>query len=146
PERARTTSCASSVSVVSDHNDIDNVAATPLDPFKQIDATSINAQYSASIMQCASGTDSDADSVTLGPDGTSRGPGTIGGAIDGPAEGPEDVDCEQTPLCQHQQPVQIGRSFCPGTQPVAETEGLCLIPQEARGRSHIGQETAQKES
>ncbi|XP_028174477.1 KAT8 regulatory NSL complex subunit 2-like, partial [Ostrinia furnacalis] len=39
---------------------------------EQIDATAVNAQYSASIMECASASDSDCDSVTLGPDGTIR--------------------------------------------------------------------------
>ncbi|CAG9794469.1 unnamed protein product [Diatraea saccharalis] len=89
PERARTTSCASSVSVVSDH-DPDNIAPTPLDPFKQIDATAVNAQYSASIMECASGTDSDADSVTLGPGGSCR--------ETGPIEHCEEAPCEEGPL------------------------------------------------
>ncbi|KAL0859227.1 hypothetical protein ABMA27_011040 [Loxostege sticticalis] len=72
PERPRTTSCASSVSVVSDHDQQDQGVPSAVDPFKQIDATAVNAQYSASIMECASASDSDCDSVTLGPEGTVR--------------------------------------------------------------------------
>ncbi|XP_063835553.1 KAT8 regulatory NSL complex subunit 2 [Ostrinia nubilalis] len=71
-ERPRTTSCALSVSVVSDHDPQDPAIPSAVDPFKQIDATAVNAQYSASIMECASASDSDCDSVTLGPDGTIR--------------------------------------------------------------------------
>ncbi|CAH2056429.1 unnamed protein product, partial [Iphiclides podalirius] len=72
PERTRTTSCASSVSVVSDPMEQEQVAPHAVDPFKQIDATAVNAAYSSSLMECASGSDSDCDSVTLGPEGDCR--------------------------------------------------------------------------
>ncbi|XP_047541684.1 KAT8 regulatory NSL complex subunit 2 [Vanessa atalanta] len=72
PERTRTTSCASSVSVVSDPADQDQVPTHAVDPFKEIDATAVNASVSASIMEYASASDSDCDSVTLGPGGDCR--------------------------------------------------------------------------
>ncbi|CAG5053066.1 unnamed protein product [Parnassius apollo] len=72
PERTRTTSCASSISVVSDPMEQEQVTPHAVDPFKQIDATAVNAAYSSSIMECASASDSDCDSVTLGPEGNCR--------------------------------------------------------------------------
>ncbi|KAM3955367.1 KAT8 regulatory NSL complex subunit dim gamma-tubulin 1 [Aphomia sociella] len=92
PERTRTTSCASAVSVVSDPADNEPLATTPVDPFKQIDATSVNAGYSAAIMECASASDSDCDSVTLGPAGDCRG------GADELLEDAEDAPCEDLPL------------------------------------------------
>ncbi|XP_039747571.1 KAT8 regulatory NSL complex subunit 2 isoform X2 [Pararge aegeria] len=72
PERTRTTSCASSVSVVSDPADQEQVATHAVDPFKEIDATAVNAAFSASTMECASASDSECDSVTLGSGGDCR--------------------------------------------------------------------------
>ncbi|XP_061726556.1 KAT8 regulatory NSL complex subunit 2 [Cydia pomonella] len=66
-ERTRTTSCASAVSVVSEP-EVDTTAPEAADPFKQIDATAVNAAYSTSIMECCSASDSDADSLTAGPE------------------------------------------------------------------------------
>ncbi|XP_053621409.1 KAT8 regulatory NSL complex subunit 2-like isoform X2 [Plodia interpunctella] len=86
PERPRTTSCASSVSVVSDPADQDQTAPTPVDPFKQIDATAQNAAYSASIMECCSASDSDSDSVNM----------TDCHTFD--LSDAEDVPCEEQPL------------------------------------------------
>ncbi|KAG6445218.1 hypothetical protein O3G_MSEX003781 [Manduca sexta] len=71
-ERPRTTSCASSVSVVSDPSDQEQTSPAALEPFKQIEAPAVNSAYSASILEWCSGSDSDADSVTLGPGGTCR--------------------------------------------------------------------------
>ncbi|XP_021208344.2 KAT8 regulatory NSL complex subunit 2 isoform X1 [Bombyx mandarina] len=68
-ERPRTTSCASSVSVVSDPSEPEQSSPTVLDPFKQIDARSVNASYSASIQEYCSASDSDGDSVKLGENG-----------------------------------------------------------------------------
>ncbi|XP_013183523.1 KAT8 regulatory NSL complex subunit 2 [Amyelois transitella] len=65
PERPRTTSCASSVSVVSDPADQDQTSPTPIDPFKQIDAPAQNSAHSAAILECHSASDSDCDDVTL---------------------------------------------------------------------------------
>ncbi|XP_059058968.1 KAT8 regulatory NSL complex subunit 2 [Achroia grisella] len=92
PERTRTTSCASAVSVVSDPADSEPLASTPVDPFKQIDATAVNASYSTTIMEYASCTDSDCDSVTLGPDGDCRG------GHDEDLSDAEDAPCEDQPL------------------------------------------------
>ncbi|XP_052757089.1 KAT8 regulatory NSL complex subunit 2 isoform X2 [Galleria mellonella] len=92
PERVRTTSCASAVSVVSDPSDTEPLAPAPLDPFKQIDATSVNASYSAAIMDYASCSDSDCDSVTLGPGGDCRG------GYDEELSDAEDAPCEDQPL------------------------------------------------
>ncbi|XP_045782395.1 KAT8 regulatory NSL complex subunit 2 isoform X2 [Maniola jurtina] len=72
PERTRTTSCASSVSVVSDPADQEQIATHAVDPFKEIDATSVNTTVSASIMECASASDSESDSVILGSTGDCR--------------------------------------------------------------------------
>ncbi|XP_072937403.1 KAT8 regulatory NSL complex subunit 2 [Epargyreus clarus] len=74
PERTRTTSCASSVSVVSDPADEPQQPITNLvDPFKQIDAIAVNANHSTTIMECVSDSDTDNDDVaTLGPGGDCR--------------------------------------------------------------------------
>ncbi|XP_048477937.1 KAT8 regulatory NSL complex subunit 2 isoform X1 [Plutella xylostella] len=72
PERTRTLSCASSVSVVSDPAEQEQLPAA-VDPFKQMDAVAVNNKWCASIMECASASESDADSVTLGRDGDCRG-------------------------------------------------------------------------
>ncbi|CAH2084164.1 unnamed protein product [Euphydryas editha] len=72
PERTRTTSCASTVSVVSEPSEQDQVPTHAVDPFKEIDATAVNASVSASIMEYASTSDSECDSVTLGPSGDCR--------------------------------------------------------------------------
>ncbi|XP_048001935.1 KAT8 regulatory NSL complex subunit 2 isoform X2 [Leguminivora glycinivorella] len=66
-ERTRTTSCASAVSVVSEP-EVDTSTPEAADPFKQIDATAVNASFSTSIMECCSASDSDADSLTAGPE------------------------------------------------------------------------------
>ncbi|XP_049882727.1 KAT8 regulatory NSL complex subunit 2 isoform X2 [Pectinophora gossypiella] len=87
PERVRTTSCASSVSVVSDPADHEQISPHAVDPFKQIDATAVNAAYSSSIMECASASDSDGESVCV----TSAEGGDEG-------SDPEDADCEELPL------------------------------------------------
>ncbi|XP_026316659.1 KAT8 regulatory NSL complex subunit 2 [Hyposmocoma kahamanoa] len=87
PERTRTTSCASSVSVVSDPAD-QEITPHAVDPFKQIDATVVNSTYSTSIMECASASDSDGDSVILDPDG--------GWGED--LSDPEEAPCEDQPL------------------------------------------------
>lgn len=72
-ERVRTVSCASSVSVVSDPNEQDQpTVQQTIDPFKQIDAVKINRAVSSRIMECASGSDSDADSITMGRGGNCR--------------------------------------------------------------------------
>ncbi|KAJ2939371.1 hypothetical protein O0L34_g13466 [Tuta absoluta] len=81
--RARTTSCASSVSVVSEPAPELEVAPLAVDPFKQIDATTVNANYSAAIMECASASDSEADSVTISAGDPG---GDMSDAEDAPAE------------------------------------------------------------
>ncbi|XP_068621906.1 KAT8 regulatory NSL complex subunit 2 isoform X2 [Battus philenor] len=92
PERVRTTSCASSVSVVSDPTEPEQVAPHAVDPFKQIDATAVNAAYSASIMECASASDSECDSVTLGPEGDCRA------VHEDQLSDAEEAPCESQPL------------------------------------------------
>ncbi|CAG9573703.1 unnamed protein product [Danaus chrysippus] len=83
PERTRTTSCASSVSVVSEPSE-QEVATHAVDPFKEIDAVSVNASVSTALMECASGSDSDCDSVVIT---TEREPSDT-----------EDAPCEDGPL------------------------------------------------
>ncbi|CAK1548981.1 unnamed protein product [Leptosia nina] len=85
PERTRTTSCASSVSVVSDPADHE-VTTHAVDPFKEIEATSVNATVSSNIMECASASDSDCDSIELETDITDALSDT------------EDAPCESEPL------------------------------------------------
>ncbi|KAI8441540.1 hypothetical protein MSG28_015126 [Choristoneura fumiferana] len=85
PERPRTSSCASSVSVVSDPAEPEPTAPDPVDPFTQIDAPAVNAAYSAAIMECGSASDSDADSVCLPP------------ACSGP-QADEDAPTDRAPL------------------------------------------------
>ncbi|KAJ8704610.1 hypothetical protein PYW07_011798 [Mythimna separata] len=92
PERPRTTSCASSVSVVSDPGEQEQLEPQAVDPFKQIDATAINNAYTTSLMECASCSDSDGESVTLGPDGDCR----AGEHED--LSDTEDAPCEEIPL------------------------------------------------
>lgn len=83
PERTRTTSCASSVSVVSDPAE-EQISPHAVDPFKEIDATAVNASMSTSIMEYASASDSDADSVVV----------TEGDVL----SDTEDAPCESQPL------------------------------------------------
>ncbi|XP_050673664.1 KAT8 regulatory NSL complex subunit 2 isoform X2 [Leptidea sinapis] len=64
PERTRTTSCASTVSVVSDPADHEP-STHAVDPFKEIDATAVNAAVSSQLMECASASESDCDSITV---------------------------------------------------------------------------------
>ncbi|XP_077286378.1 KAT8 regulatory NSL complex subunit dim gamma-tubulin 1 [Arctopsyche grandis] len=53
PERVRTESCASQVSVVSEASDAnESQTISAPDPFKQIDATEINASIGPSILEC----------------------------------------------------------------------------------------------
>ncbi|XP_047038162.1 KAT8 regulatory NSL complex subunit 2 isoform X1 [Helicoverpa zea] len=92
PERPRTTSCASSVSVVSDPAEQEQADPEIVDPFKQIDATSINNAYATAMMEYASCSDSDGESVTLGPGGDCR----AGDHED--LSDAEDAPCEETPL------------------------------------------------
>ncbi|XP_022817030.1 KAT8 regulatory NSL complex subunit 2 isoform X1 [Spodoptera litura] len=92
PERPRTTSCASSVSVVSDPAEQEQAEPQVVDPFKQLDATSINTAYATSMMECASCSDSDGESVTLGPGGDCR----AGDHED--LSDTEDAPCEDLPL------------------------------------------------
>lgn len=92
PERPRTTSCASSVSVVSDPAEQEPLTPQAVDPFKQIDATTVNSAYSSSIMECGSCSDSDGESVTLGPGGDCR----AGDHED--LSDAEDAGCEAQPL------------------------------------------------
>ncbi|XP_014364020.2 KAT8 regulatory NSL complex subunit 2 isoform X1 [Papilio machaon] len=92
PERTRTTSCASSVSVVSEPCEPDLISPNAVDPFKQIDATAVNASYSSSIMECASASESDCDSVTLGPDGDCRA------VHEDNLSDAEEAPCESQPL------------------------------------------------
>ncbi|XP_052742977.1 KAT8 regulatory NSL complex subunit 2 [Bicyclus anynana] len=89
PERTRTTSCASSVSVVSDPAEQDQVVTHAVDPFKEIDATSVNATFSATTMEYASASDSDCDSVTLDSGGDCRWHDH---------DDTEDAPCESQPL------------------------------------------------
>lgn len=92
PDRPRTTSCASSVSVVSDPSDQDQISPLAVDPFKQMDATAVNASYSASILECASEGESDCEVVTLGRGGNCRG------GFDEELSESEDAPCERAPL------------------------------------------------
>ncbi|XP_063898289.1 KAT8 regulatory NSL complex subunit 2-like [Helicoverpa armigera] len=87
-----TTSCASSVSVVSDPAEQEQADPEIVDPFKQIDATSINNAYATAMMEYASCSDSDGESVTLGPGGDCR----AGDHED--LSDAEDAPCEETPL------------------------------------------------
>ncbi|XP_038217797.1 KAT8 regulatory NSL complex subunit 2 [Zerene cesonia] len=64
PERTRTTSCASSVSVVSDPADHEPITHA-VDPFKEIESTAVNASVCRSVMECAAASDSDGDSVEV---------------------------------------------------------------------------------
>ncbi|XP_075988281.1 KAT8 regulatory NSL complex subunit dim gamma-tubulin 1 isoform X2 [Anticarsia gemmatalis] len=90
PERPRTTSCASSVSVVSDPAEPEPLTPQHVDPYKQVDAAAMNAAYSSSIMEYESCSDSDADSVLLGAGGDCR------------AEDVDDMsDAEDAPCEQH---------------------------------------------
>ncbi|CAH0716882.1 unnamed protein product, partial [Brenthis ino] len=84
PERTRTTSCASSVSVVSDPSDQEQISPHAVDPFKEIDATAVNAAMSATIMEYASASDSECDSITICQE-------------DGSSD-TEDAPCESQPL------------------------------------------------
>lgn len=92
PERPRTSSCASSVSVVSDPGEQEPVTPQAVDPFKQLDATAINTSYSTSLMEYASCSDSDGESITLGPGGNCH----AGDHED--LSDAEDVPCEEQPL------------------------------------------------
>ncbi|XP_026742313.1 KAT8 regulatory NSL complex subunit 2 isoform X2 [Trichoplusia ni] len=92
PERPRTTSCASSVSVVSDPAEQEPVTPEAVDPFKQIDATEVNSAYYTSMMEYASCSDSDGESVTLGPGGDCRA------AEHEDLSDAEDAPCEELPL------------------------------------------------
>ncbi|XP_045490091.1 KAT8 regulatory NSL complex subunit 2 [Pieris rapae] len=85
PERTRTTSCASSVSVVSDPAD-NEITSHSVDPFKEIDATVVNSTVSSYIMECASASESDCDSIELNEDITDLLSDT------------EDAPCEDLPL------------------------------------------------
>ncbi|XP_045508436.1 KAT8 regulatory NSL complex subunit 2 [Colias croceus] len=67
PERTRTTSCASSVSVVSDPADHEPITHA-VDPFKEIEATAVNTTVCRNIMESAACSDSDADSVEVTDD------------------------------------------------------------------------------
>lgn len=89
PERTRTTSCASTVSVVSDPSEQDPGPTHAVDPFKEIDATAVNSNVSSSIMEYASASDSECDSVTLGPGGDCR---------HRDASDNEEAPCETQPL------------------------------------------------
>ncbi|XP_041988624.1 KAT8 regulatory NSL complex subunit 2 [Aricia agestis] len=85
PERTRTTSCASAVSVVSEPGDIDQATPLAIDPFKDIDGRAVNAQVSSSLMECGSGSDSDADDA-------------VAGHPDLPLSDTEDAPAEDMPL------------------------------------------------
>ncbi|XP_045530890.1 KAT8 regulatory NSL complex subunit 2 isoform X1 [Pieris brassicae] len=85
PERTRTTSCASSVSVVSDPAD-NEITSHSVDPFKEIEATVVNSAVSSNIMECASASESDCDSIELNEDITDLLSDT------------EDAPCEDQPL------------------------------------------------
>lgn len=92
-ERPRTASSASTVSVVSEPADPELPGGPhALDPFKQVDANTVNASISASILECVSESGSECESVTLAPEGQCRG------GFDEDSSGAEDVSYDRHPL------------------------------------------------